>query len=363
MSEIRPRRRRSSAVVFSGVAVVAVATATAAALGFGGGDGGTADAADLPPETATVTRETLRDLRAETGTLEYGSETTVNSRLSGTVTGLADTGSTVARGETLYEVDESPVVLLYGSVPAYRALSPGIEGADVKQLERNLAKLGYTGFTVDESFTDTTADAVSAWQEDLGLPETGTVELGQVVFGPGEMRVGSHDAAVGGALQPGSPVLTLTGNEPVATVQLDVEDQALAEEGTPVTVILPDGGSQDGEISDVETVVVTSDDAPPGQEGEQETVLEVTVALAEPDAAAGYDQASVEVQFVADEREDVLTVPVEALLALREGGYGVEVVEGSSTRIVAVETGLFAQGRVEVSGDGLTEGMTVGMPS
>jgi hypothetical protein len=59
----------------------------------------------------------------------------------------------------------------------------------------------------------------------------------------------------------------------------------------------------------------------------------------------------------------VLTVPVAALLALAEGGYGVQVVTGTATRIVAVRTGLFAAGRVEVSGDGLTEGMTVGMPS
>jgi peptidoglycan hydrolase-like protein with peptidoglycan-binding domain len=363
MNEQRPRRRRTPAVVFSGVAVVAVGAATAAAMGFGGRDGGTADAADLPPGTATVTRETLRDIRSESGTVEYGSEITLNCRLAGTVTGLADTGSTVARGETLYEVDESPVLLLYGSVPAYRTMSPDTEGADVRQLERNLAKLGYEGFTVDKSYTDATAAAVEQWQEDLGWPATGTVELGQIVFGSGELRVGSHDAAVGDALQPGSPVLTLTGNQPVATVQLEVEDQALAEEGAPVSVVLPDGSSQDGEVSDVETVVVTSDDAPPGEEGEQETMLEVTVSLADPDAAAGYDQASVEVQFVADEREDVLTVPVEALLALREGGYGVEVVEGSATRIVAVDTGLFAQGRVEVTGEGLTEGTTVGMPS
>jgi membrane fusion protein, multidrug efflux system len=62
-------------------------------------------------------------------------------------------------------------------------------------------------------------------------------------------------------------------------------------------------------------------------------------------------------------RTHVLTVPVAALLALAEGGYGVQVVEGATTRIVAVETGLFAGGRVEVSGAGISEGMTVGMPS
>ena len=58
----------------------------------------------------------------------------------------------------------------------------------------------------------------------------------------------------------------------------------------------------------------------------------------------------------------MLTVPVAALVALAEGGYGVEVVDGRRTRYVAVETGLFAGGRVEVTGDGLAEGMTVGMP-
>jgi hypothetical protein len=59
----------------------------------------------------------------------------------------------------------------------------------------------------------------------------------------------------------------------------------------------------------------------------------------------------------------VLTVPVAALLALAEGGYGVQVVGGGTTRIVAVQTGLFAGGRVEVTGDGLAEGQTVGVPS
>ena len=56
-------------------------------------------------------------------------------------------------------------------------------------------------------------------------------------------------------------------------------------------------------------------------------------------------------------------MPVAALLALAEGGYGLEIIEGSGSRIVAVETGLFADGRVEVSGDGVSQGATVGMPS
>jgi multidrug efflux pump subunit AcrA (membrane-fusion protein) len=100
-------------------------------------------------------------------------------------------------------------------------------------------------------------------------------------------------------------------------------------------------------------------------EGDQpaETKIQVTVAVGDAKAMAGLDGATVDVVFTASQRPNVLTVPVAALLALAEGGYGVQVVEGQTSRIVAVQTGRFASGRVEVSGDGLTEGMTVGMPS
>lgn len=52
-----------------------------------------------------------------------------------------------------------------------------------------------------------------------------------------------------------------------------------------------------------------------------------------------------------------------ALLALAEGGYGVELVEGGETRIVPVKVGMFANGRVEVEGPALAEGVRVGVPA
>ncbi|MGI9121181.1 MAG: hypothetical protein ACR2G7_13870 [Acidimicrobiales bacterium] len=54
--------------------------------------------------------------------------------------------------------------------------------------------------------------------------------------------------------------------------------------------------------------------------------------------------------------------PRQALVALAEGGYGLEVADGAARRYVRVETGLFAEGMVEVSGDGLAEGMRVVVP-
>jgi peptidoglycan hydrolase-like protein with peptidoglycan-binding domain len=282
----------------------------------------------------------------------------VTGRLGGTVTALPAAGSTVKRGEALYRADDAPVVLLYGALPAYRQLSPGTEGADVKQFEQNLYALGYRGFTVDEEYSGATADAVKEWQDDLGLPETGTVELGRILYAAGQVRVDTRKAALGDALQPGTALLTYTGTARVVTVELDVSDQRLARKGAAVTVRLPDGRTVPGKITKKETVIKPAEGQNPA-----ETKIDVTVAVSDEKALAGLDQAALDVGFTAAQRPNVLTVPVAALLALAEGGYGVQVVEGTTTRIVAVQTGLFAGGRVEVSGDGLTAGMTVGMPA
>jgi membrane fusion protein, multidrug efflux system len=357
----RRRRRRTGRVLAAAGVVIAVGAAGAAATGFGLGATGDAPgqaASALPPESAKVTRQTLVDSQTEQGELGHGAAAALSGRIAGTVTALPATGATVNRGQALYRVDNTPVVLLYGSLPAYRALAPGTEGEDVTQFEENLRALGYTGFTVDDEYSDATADAVQEWQEDLGLAQTGTVELGRVAYAAGPVRVDTVSASVGGAAQPGQEVLGYTGATRLVTVELEVNDQRLARKDAAVTVTMPDGRAIPGKISEVETVV-----EPAQGEQEAETKLRVTVALGDQKAAEGFDGAVVDVVFTASQRPDVLTAPVAALLALAEGGYGLQVVDGGTTRIVAVETGLFAAGRVEVSGDGLAEGTTVGMPS
>jgi hypothetical protein len=98
-------------------------------------------------------------------------------------------------------------------------------------------------------------------------------------------------------------------------------------------------------------------------EGQEDASTSLTVTIGFPKAPKGIDKAAVTVAFTASERTEVLTVPVAALLALAEGGYGLQVVDGAATRYVGVETGLFADGRVEVSGGGITAGTKVGMPA
>ncbi|PZG00827.1 efflux RND transporter periplasmic adaptor subunit [Micromonospora endophytica] len=358
-----PHRRTRLGAVAGGVALLLVAVAgVAAAIGFGGGaEDDAAEADKVSSASATVTKQTLADAETVDGELGYGPSRTAASRLSGTITALPDAGATVRRGKALYTVDGDPVVLLYGKVPAYRTLQPGVEGADVAQLERNLKALGYTGFTVDDEYTWATADAVQAWQDDLGVAETGRVELGQIVYADSAVRVEGHQLDVGAAVQPGQAVLTYTGTDRLVTTELDVDDQRLAKRGESVEITLPDNKRVEGKISTVETVVKSTSAGTSGDSG-TETKIEVVVSVEDQKALADFDRASAELTFTVSERPDVLTVPVAALLALAEGGYGLEIVEGGSRRIVAVTTGLFANGRVEVTGDGITEGTTVGMP-
>ncbi|GAA3130778.1 peptidoglycan-binding protein [Planomonospora alba] len=351
------RTRRRAAWLLAAAALAGTATVAAGGTGLPGGGGRADDAPPLPAATAEVTRETLRDTRDADGELGYGPAVTAVSRRPGTVTWLPESGALIGRGKPLYRIDDDPVVLMYGATPAYRDLRAGTEGRDVEALERNLRALGYDGFTVDGEYTSATAAAVMEWQQDRGLEETGVVELGRVVFAAGRVRVDALETEAGRPTGPGQRVLTYTGTAKAVTVRLAAEDRRMAREGAGVTVTLPDGRSVDGEVAEVSTVIEPGQ----GQDAEPETALEVVVSLGQK-AVRGLEHAAVDVTFTASRRKDVLTVPVAALVALREGGFGVEVVEGGRSRHVAVETGMFAGGRVEVSGGGLTEGTIVGMP-
>jgi peptidoglycan hydrolase-like protein with peptidoglycan-binding domain len=225
-------------------------------------------------------------------------------------------------------------------------------------MEGNLNALGYRGFTVDDTYTAATATAVRRWQHDLGLPQTGQLEQGRVLFAPGEIRIDTVTAGVNQSTGDGQEVLQYTGTGRQITAHLDVSQQRLARKDVAVQIQMPNGTKVAGRVERVYTVIRQ----PTDPSGQPETSIETVVSLDDPTAAAGIEAAVVTVVFTAAERKDVLTVPIAALVALAEGGYGVEVVDGSGTQYIRVETGLFANGRVEITGDGLRDGMTVGMP-
>lgn len=344
-----------------GVTMVVVAGGvTAAVVGFGGTGDATAARSALPPATATVTVATLVQHAEVDGTLGYGEPVELAAAGGGTITWLPEVGDVVKRGQPLYRVNERPVILLYGSLPAYRQLTVGVEGADVEQLEKNLEQLGYTGFTVDRYYTDGTAAAVASWQQDTGQDETSVVEPGQVSYAGGALRIADLPARLGG--QAGGPVLRCTGTTRQVSVDLDVKDQSLAGVDAEVGVTLPDGATVTGTVASVGTAATSTSDETAGPGESATATVKVTVAVEDQDALGDLDEAPVTVELVSEERADVLAVPITALLALREGGYGVELVDGRTSQIVAVDVGMFADGLVEVSGDGITDGAKVGVP-
>lgn len=325
-------------VLIGGGALVLVAAAVWAAFGLGGGTG-TAPPSAPPPATAPIQRQDLVRSVTVDGTVGFGTPQPLAVKATGTVTWLPRPGATVRRGQTVVRVDDQPVVLLYGVLPAYRDLATGVEGADVVQLETNLKALGYSGFAVDRAYSAATAAAVKRWQHDLGVAETGTVEVARIVYAPGPLRIDNPVVRLGAASP--ADVLAVTGTTKTVTAAVPASDAGWAAVGVPVEV--------EGVAGRVEAIAESTADG----------ATTVTVTIAVPDQKALPQRGTTSVRYVAEQRENVLTVPVAALLALAEGGYGVERADGG---IVAVKVGLFADGRVEISGSGLTDGALVRVP-
>jgi peptidoglycan hydrolase-like protein with peptidoglycan-binding domain len=359
------RRRRTRIVAATAVVVVAGAGAVSWATGlFDSDSGSTTATAASRLSTAKVERGDLVETQDVDGTLGYGDAWGISSAAQGTVTWLPAEGNRITRGETLYEVDEKPVTLMYGAIPLYRALGQGDEGDDVKELEQNLAALGYTGFDVDDNDTRATTAAVEDWQADRGLDQTGRVDSSQIVFSTGALRVASQKVRVGDRAAQG-PLITVTPTSQLVTVNLDVADRDLAKKGRAVTIDLPGGKTVKGHITSVGTVAESSssDQNSGDQSSSDSATIEVIVTIDQGQSTARLDQAPVTVTMESSRTKDVLSVPVAALLATSDDAYAVQVIQpDGTTKMVPVDIGTFADGRVEVEGDGITEGTVVGVP-
>ncbi|MDQ6523258.1 peptidoglycan-binding domain-containing protein [Nocardioides sp. LHD-245] len=336
-------------------------------------DEGAAGEDATPYDLVNVERRDLRVGIRVSGRWGYGAQQPIPIRRSGTVTWLPPVGEQASLGDVLVRVDDRPVVLMYGATPAYRTMDtgsrpdpspsgpPGADpdngeknptpptvpeepvpasvGPDVEQLELGLSRLGYSGFTVDEEFTDATAAAVRAWQEDLGAPATGRVEFGDVVFLPGPIRLHPSPGSLGQGVSDSS--VQQSGTQRLVTAEVDDADWAQA--GVRVEVTLPNQKTTTGKVVAVGSV---GGDSEGGGGSSGMAAQRVTIRLTRDYPRIG--PGPVEVTYVSARADDVLTVPVTALVALAEGGYGVQVADGG---YVAVEPGLYAEGLVEVGGD------------
>jgi hypothetical protein len=367
------RRGRRRWVIVTAAVLAAAAAAVWLAGGFRGrGPSGPGNGGGLyGTTTAAVRRETLSAQTTVNATLGYAGSYTVTvpgpgspgSGAAGSgaptaLTWLPPAGRVIRQGQVAYRTNNGvPTYLLYGRVPAWRALDEGMHGKDVAQLNHDLVRLGYSdsGYIAAEGwryFSWNTRYGLERLQASLGLARTGTLPLGQAVFESAALRVATVTARLGGAAS--GPVFTATSDRHVVSISLDAAGQSEVSKGDAVSITLPDGKTTAGVISSVGRVATGHGSG---------ATIGVLVRLDHPGAAGHLDQAPVTVNITTSQVRNALAVPVAALVA-RPGGYAVEVVSGADHRLVPVRVGLPdpAAGMVQVTGN-LAAGERVVVPT
>ena len=385
---VAPRARRGHVP-----AVVAAGVVVAASAGLGTRwlwpqASPPAPTAQVSVATATVVRTDVSARQVIAGTISYFGFYAVSNELpGGIVTWLPSPGTVVRRGQPLCQVSGQPTTLLYGPVPAWRDFGPGMSpGPDVRELQRNLAALGFDPGAADGTFGWATLAAIERWQASQGHLETGVIPLGTVAFLPGPLRVTTQAVTAGALVPTGATVLSGTSDTPVVTASL-APGGPVVRPGDRVLVTLPDGtttvtgmvttvakvptasagGSSDGGASGGGS----SDSGASGQAGGSSAAggsgsdpgsaaYPVTIRIAEPQVPEGLDQAPVQIAITQQRDQHVLAVPVTALVATPGGGFAIQESDPGH-QVIPVTTGLFddATGLVEVAGRGLAAGMSV----
>jgi hypothetical protein len=371
-SEAAPRQRVPVRLVAAGLVVV-VGGGVAVAWAVGAFSSGTASGTGglSAPDTQPVVLRSLSSQTPVSATLGYAGSYTVTGH-GGTLTMLPSPGQVISQGHAIYDVDGgSPVVLLYGTVPAWRTLDSGVSGADVAQLNHDLAaledapaaQLSSAGW---DQFSSATQSGVQKLQASLGISSpSGSLALGSFVFEPTALRITAVPGSLGGPAS--GPVVTATSTRHVVSIALDTAAEGEVAVGDTVTITLPDGSNTAGTVSSVGAVAsAASGSSATGSSGPGTVAtIPVTVTLRDPSAAGTLDQAPVTVSITTATVSSALVVPVGALLAQSSGGYAVEVVgAGNTRRLVPVTVGIFddTDGLVQVTGT-LTAGEQVVVPS
>jgi len=359
----RTKVRRTAAI--AGVIGLALGAGGVVATSlFGGSD--TTKARDVVALKTVASESRDVDLYTEyAGTLGYGDAVKIVTRGSGVLTSVPAAGTDLARGQVAFAIDEQPVALMYGDLPAWRSLSTSsTPGPDILQLETNLAALGYgDGLTVDDTFTSVTAAALKKFETDIGQTDPdGVLDPGEVVFSSGPIRVDSV-LTRGSTVSAGTSVITAaliqraqdtvadsvvtTATTPTQAVTFTIAstDQGKFTVGDAVKVVLADGRIADGVVSALSDTPRRNGSGPSAA-----LVLDVTVSVTTvPDG--GLIEGPANVRITSQSLKGITMVPVRALVALEGGGYAVSVADATgATHYVAVETGVFQDGWVQVTG-------------
>jgi hypothetical protein len=332
--------------------------------------------------TANAVRATLTQTVDASFTLVKQDVKALKATVGGVVTSVSITkGKPVKALTPLVTIDGEAVYGIPSSYPFYRNLAEGDDGSDVTSLQKALVAAGYDPGEADGEFGSGTADALSNWQADRSLDETGQLDIERFVsYRPGAVvddvavevgdRVGS-----GGQLATLAPRSDLVAQADVS--QLDVNRLKLGQRVS-LTFDGLDSGTATGTVDEIADAAASSQGSagsttvvqyevtvrfgklPDGARAGMTGQANVTTAsrrnvVVVPSSAIGGSNASPTVQVVAD--GGTVTRPVVVGLVTTEGTEiltGVRAGEQVVTGVTGSDTGANSQN--QPGGGGLPGG-------
>jgi hypothetical protein len=307
------------------------------------------------PLLATASAE-VRDLTSTVTAacpVSYGDAWPVPAVTTGTITSLPDVDDVIQPGESLYRIDDHPVLLLRGRLPAWRDLTPWMDkGRDIAQTKRALVALGFADpaeIGTSTSWNWSLSQAIADLREAAGYTRDYTLPQSVVVFAPAAVRVAALTASPGEPVAPGTQVLTLTTTTPHVTCEIETSQRAYAIPQAQVAMTFPDGTEASGAIVDVTTQA--------GEGPEDPDVLAAVIDVAANVLISQDTGTLARVTLTHTVATGVLAVPVTALVAFVDGGYGVAALDDAGAAVlVPVLTGRFAGTLVEITGGDIAPG-------
>jgi peptidoglycan hydrolase-like protein with peptidoglycan-binding domain len=184
------------------------------------------------PTTVEVVDATVGRAIPVNVTVAQPAEPLASNHLPGVVTAVTSTSSS-AQGDVVFSIAGVPVRVVKGATPFYRPLALGTEGSDVGQLQQALVELGFLQGKPTGRFDQSPRTALRAWQKQLGVTQTGTAALGELIAVPelpAALRIGPN-IRPGSALAGGEvAILGRTGTQEFTLVLSDEQGATLTPE-------------------------------------------------------------------------------------------------------------------------------------
>jgi citrate lyase gamma subunit len=183
---------------------------------------------------------------------------------------------------------------------------------------------------------------------------TRTLAVGDVVVLAAPLRVDTVLARTGDPVT--TDLLTMTSEHKSVTMRIDPADSRGLSVGVAATLTLGDGTTAPATVRSISSATVLPPAGSATAGDNSDAKITVTVDPDDDTTVADVVDSPVHVAVTTQSRTQVLTVPVDALLGLREGGYALQT---SGDTLIPVTLGMISGDRVEVSGPDLHAGLSV----